>query len=88
MKMESGGVSPFPSIPASRTATPSSLNPDGSRRTKICVYCGASAGFKADHVEAARALARAMAAKNIGLGEFVLSFSPGIHGVYICVCVC
>ncbi|KAK1760761.1 putative lysine decarboxylase [Echria macrotheca] len=65
--MESGGVSPFPSIPASRTGTPSNLNPDGTRKTKICVYCGASPGFRPEHLEAARQLARVMAAKNIGL---------------------
>ncbi|KAK3997472.1 hypothetical protein QBC44DRAFT_314876 [Cladorrhinum sp. PSN332] len=58
--MESGGVS----LPVSRTDTPTS---DSPKRTKIAVYCGASAGFNSAHVEAARALARAMAANNIGL---------------------
>lgn len=63
--MASGGVSPFP---ASRTATPSSLNADGSaKRTKICVYCGASPGNGSAHLEAARELARLMAANDIEL---------------------
>ena len=39
-------------------------------RTKICVYCGASPGASPGHMEAARNLARAMAAKNIDLGQF------------------
>lgn len=64
--MASGGASPFPSHPASRTATPSNLNPS-SRRTKIAVYCGAHPGSKPEHLEAARSLAHAMAASNIGL---------------------
>ncbi|OLN84964.1 LOG family protein [Colletotrichum chlorophyti] len=37
------------------------------RRTKICVYCGASPGFKPQHMEAARELARIMAENNIDL---------------------
>lgn len=37
------------------------------KRTKICVYCGASAGNNPIYLEAARQLARAMAANNIGL---------------------
>ncbi|EWG55351.1 hypothetical protein FVEG_17510 [Fusarium verticillioides 7600] len=36
-------------------------------RTKICVYCGAGTGASPAHMEAARVLARAMAAKNIDL---------------------
>jgi predicted Rossmann-fold nucleotide-binding protein len=60
--MESGGAS----FPGSRTSTPASA---ASKRTKICVYCGSSAGNDPAHVEAARALARAMAANNIALGE-------------------
>ncbi|KAL2135567.1 hypothetical protein VTI74DRAFT_8046 [Chaetomium olivicolor] len=59
--MASGGASPYTE---SRVATPSS---DAPKRTKICVYCGSSAGTKPEHVEAARALARAMAANNIAL---------------------
>lgn len=39
-------------------------------RIKICVYCGASPGASPAHMEAARNLARAMAAKNIDLGQF------------------
>ncbi|EON96679.1 putative lysine decarboxylase protein [Phaeoacremonium minimum UCRPA7] len=62
--MESGGVSPFP---ASRTSTPSSQNPNGPRQTKICVYCGSMPGESPAHMEAARELARTMAANNIGL---------------------
>ncbi|KAK3297528.1 uncharacterized protein B0H64DRAFT_440986 [Chaetomium fimeti] len=46
------------------TSTPSSVTPT---RTKICVYCGSSAGNKPEHVEAARALARVMAANNMAL---------------------
>lgn len=71
--MESGGASPMPSLAASRTGTPSSsnLNPNGSpsstSRTKICVYCGSSPGHDPAHMEAARALARVMAAHDIGL---------------------
>lgn len=44
------------------------LNGGVAPRTKICVYCGASAGSPA-HMEMARQLARAMAANNIDLGE-------------------
>ncbi|KAL2167177.1 hypothetical protein VTG60DRAFT_1632 [Thermothelomyces hinnuleus] len=46
------------------TSTPSSTTP---KRTKICVYCGSSPGNKPEHVEAARELARLMAANNIAL---------------------
>ncbi|KAG7289031.1 hypothetical protein NEMBOFW57_005392 [Staphylotrichum longicolle] len=59
--MDSGTSTPF-SEP--RIATPSTA---ATQRTKICVYCGSSAGTKPEHVEAARALARAMAANNIAL---------------------
>lgn len=37
-------------------------------RTKICVFCGASAGTNPAYLEAARALGRAMAERNIDLG--------------------
>ncbi|KAK4203701.1 hypothetical protein QBC40DRAFT_17052 [Triangularia verruculosa] len=37
------------------------------KRTKICVYCGASPGFNPIYVEAARSLAREMAKNNIQL---------------------
>lgn len=40
---------------------------DEQRKTKICVYCGASPGSKPEHMESARQLAKAMAANNIGL---------------------
>lgn len=68
---ESGGPSPMPSAAVSRTATPSSLNPDGTKRTKICVYCGASPGRNPAHMEAARELARQMAKHNIALGRYL-----------------
>ncbi|KAM0324118.1 hypothetical protein ACHAQA_008310 [Verticillium albo-atrum] len=64
--MASGGPSPLPSFPASRSGTPSSAV-NGTKRAKICVYCGASAGFKPSHMEAARELAKVMAANNIDL---------------------
>lgn len=47
-------------------------NENGNRtapRTKICVFCGASAGKSPAHIEAARELGRVMAANNIDLGE-------------------
>jgi predicted Rossmann-fold nucleotide-binding protein len=43
---------------------------NGTPRTKICVYCGASSGKNPAHMEAARQLAKAMAANNIDLGKF------------------
>ncbi|KAJ6790037.1 hypothetical protein PWT90_05264 [Aphanocladium album] len=42
-------------------------------RTKICVFCGASPGTSPEYVEAARALARAMAANDIDLGMLPIS---------------
>lgn len=42
--------------------------PIAAPRTKICVFCGASPGTKPEYVEAARALARSMAANEIDLG--------------------
>ena len=75
--MASGGASPLPSFPASRTSTPSNLNPNAApRRTKICVYCGSSPGNDPVHMETARALARAMAANDIGLGRSTSSPPP------------
>ncbi|KAI1358451.1 hypothetical protein F5Y08DRAFT_115934 [Xylaria arbuscula] len=67
--MESGGASPMPSSTATpRTSTPSMLNPNANPpQTKICVYCGSSAGKGTLHIEAARALGKAMADNNIGL---------------------
>lgn len=61
--MESGGASPLPA------ANPLADVPFEQRRTKICVYCGSSPGSKPEHMEAARQLARVMAANNIQLGE-------------------
>lgn len=68
--MESGGASPMPQT----AATPPLANNKGDAtpdqpKTKICVYCGASPGSKPEHMEAARQLARVMAANDIGLGE-------------------
>lgn len=62
--MESGGASPMPP-----SGTSASNIPLEQRKTKICVYCGSSPGTKPEHMEAARQLARVMAANNIGLGE-------------------
>lgn len=58
---------------ANGTSTPSSTTP---KRTKICVYCGSSPGNKPEHVEAARELARLMAANNIALGKFLAGSLP------------
>ncbi|KAL2891076.1 LOG family protein [Ceratocystis lukuohia] len=44
-----------------------SEEPVKAPRTKICVYCGSSPGTDAAHVEAARALATAMAENDIDL---------------------
>ncbi|KAI3323239.1 hypothetical protein HD806DRAFT_105512 [Xylariaceae sp. AK1471] len=67
--MESDGASPLRSSFATpRTSTPSMLNPNASpRQTKICVYCGSAAGKNPKHLEAARALGKAMAEKDIAL---------------------
>ncbi|GAP91716.1 putative lysine decarboxylase-like protein [Rosellinia necatrix] len=67
--MASGGASPIPSSVATpRTSTPSMLNPNTTPpQVKICVYCGASSGKGPKHIEAAQALGKAMAARNIGL---------------------
>ncbi|KAF4984232.1 hypothetical protein FZEAL_520 [Fusarium zealandicum] len=40
---------------------------NGNARTKVCVYCGAAPGASPAHIEAARALGKAMAANNIDL---------------------
>lgn len=66
--MESGGASPVPAA-----STPSDI-PFEQRVTKICVYCGSSPGSKPEHMEAARQLARVMAANNIQLGELSTIF--------------
>ncbi|RYO86734.1 hypothetical protein DL762_000568 [Monosporascus cannonballus] len=68
--LESGGVSPMMSAPASRTDTPSNLNPNAPpkrKQTKICVYCGSSAGKNSAHLQAARELGKLMAENNIKL---------------------
>jgi uncharacterized protein (TIGR00730 family) len=41
--------------------------PNGTPRTRICVYCGAGAGSSPAHIEMARELGKAMAAHNIDL---------------------
>jgi len=70
LNTDSGFGTPLASLPDSGTSTPASgLGPNGQRRTKICVYCGSSPGYDAAHMEAARDLARVMAANNIGLGK-------------------
>ena len=52
------------------TSTNGTAHSNGSTaRTKIAVYCGASAGKSPVHVEAAQQLAKVMAANNIDLGE-------------------
>jgi hypothetical protein len=71
--MASGGASPLPSFPVSRTATPSSnLNPNASRKITICVFCGASSGKNPAHMQAARDLGKVMADNNISLGTLEL----------------
>lgn len=54
-----------PAAPASGTNGAT----NGSPRTKICVYCGASSGESPAHMEAARALGKVMAENNIDLGK-------------------
>lgn len=58
----------MPSLAASRVNTPSNLNPNATKQTKIAVYCGSSPGHDPAHMEMARDLARVMAENNIGLG--------------------
>ncbi|KAI1819526.1 hypothetical protein F4861DRAFT_526728 [Xylaria intraflava] len=67
--MESGGASPMPlSVPESQASTPSMPSPATTMpQTKICVYCGSSSGKDTKHLEAARALGKAMAERNIAL---------------------
>lgn len=57
------------SLSASRTNTPSNLNPNATKPTKIAVYCGSSPGHDPAHMEMARELASVMAKHNIGLGK-------------------
>lgn len=66
------------SAPVPQTSTPSGLSNGhaGQRKTKICVYCGASPGNKPEHMESARQLAKVMAANNIELGESHPSHLP------------
>ncbi|KAI1438794.1 hypothetical protein GGR50DRAFT_637856 [Xylaria sp. CBS 124048] len=67
--MESGGASPMPgTTPAPQTSISAEPNSSSTKlQTKICVYCGSSAGKGAKHLEAARALGKAMADRNIAL---------------------
>ncbi|KAK4669740.1 uncharacterized protein QC763_205650 [Podospora pseudopauciseta] len=58
--MESGGAN-------NNNSNNNNNNVTSPKRTKICVYCGASPGFNPIYVEAARSLAREMAKNNIQL---------------------
>ncbi|KAK4137621.1 hypothetical protein BT67DRAFT_447390 [Trichocladium antarcticum] len=51
----------------SATSRASTASGAAQKRTKICVYCGSSAGNDPAHAEAARSLARLMAANKIDL---------------------
>ena len=53
-------------IAANGAPTPNGTS-NTTPRTKICVFCGASAGKSPEYMEAARQLARAMAANDIDL---------------------
>ncbi|KAH8881974.1 hypothetical protein GQ53DRAFT_666703 [Thozetella sp. PMI_491] len=69
---ELSGPTPPSSVPVSRAQTPSNSDLTESHaasntRKTICVYCGSSPGYNPDHMEAARDLARVMAANNISL---------------------
>ncbi|KAL8400624.1 hypothetical protein RB594_000863 [Gaeumannomyces avenae] len=59
--MDSGNQAP------SRTATPAGANGNGTKRTRICVYCGSSRGNDPAYLQAARDLAKAMAEHEIDL---------------------
>lgn len=50
-------------------ASNGTANANGTPRTKICVFCGSSAGNDPEHVETARELARVMAENDIDLGK-------------------
>ncbi|KAI2633852.1 hypothetical protein GGS21DRAFT_518957 [Xylaria nigripes] len=79
--MQSGGASPMPSSVAPHTSTSTSTSSRSTStttlimpttnpttpQTKICVYCGSSSGKDSKHLEAARALGKAMAERNIAL---------------------
>lgn len=59
------GLSPL--NPASSTSASSSTTPSEDAPVRICVFCGASPGKSPAHLEAARALAKAMHEHNISL---------------------
>ncbi|KAI3396416.1 hypothetical protein diail_12224 [Diaporthe ilicicola] len=61
---ENGASAP---VPQPSTTSDLSNGHAEQRKTKICVYCGASPGNKPEHMESARQLAKVMAANNIGL---------------------
>ncbi|KAI5461513.1 lysine decarboxylase-like protein [Mariannaea sp. PMI_226] len=63
--MTADNQAPLPATENGNGTNGSSAN--GHLRTKICVYCGASAGASPAHIEAARQLGRVMAANNIDL---------------------
>ena len=70
-------------IPSQAAVASRANTSNGQPRTKICVYCGSAPGSSPAHIEAARALGKAMAENNIDLGESLICFpedgspSPG-----------
>jgi hypothetical protein len=56
-------------IPSQAVVASQNNTSNGQPRTKICVYCGSAPGASPAHIEAARALGKAMAENNIDLGE-------------------
>ena len=62
--------------PNASALQPSATDISGTTpKAKICVYCGSSAGTKPAHIEAARALARAMADNDMDLGAWLIGLS-------------
>lgn len=60
-------------IPSQAAVASQTNTSNGQPRTKICVYCGSAPGASPAHIEAARALGKAMAENNIDLGESLAS---------------
>lgn len=56
---------------------PAALDEVSVRRRKICVFCGSSSGANPAYIEAAQALARALAEQDIDLG--ILSSNTSIE---------
>lgn len=67
-------------IPSQAAIASQNNTSNGQPRTKICVYCGSAPGASPAHIEAARALGKAMAENNIDLGES-LTFPRRIAGL-------